>query len=305
MSVLEERERLYPVRMLDVYAGNVWDPAQELAKGTRGIICKAGQGGFYSLPKTFISDCERAGLPWGVYWVIDSRYDSGYHLRAIKQAFPDMNFGPLGWWWDCEKPKINMSDAIYRKTPYHGNGLIEAVIDKFTGWCGQSSGIYTAPGFARLVGWYSPMFKLKSLAKKLAAMPLWVAQYNDFILQPDLCGVWTDWLWWQYREGPDYNYFNGDQAKFQAYLDGYVPAPAPPLEDKYTGTVISFTGVNVRTAPGTSFAKITTLLRYAEVRGVELKEVSPTETWLKITYPLDGWVAVKYNNQELVRVEEI
>lgn len=305
MTVLEEREKRYPVRMLDVYAGNVWDPAAELAKGIRGIICKAGQGGFYSLPKTFISDCERAGIPWGVYWLIDSRYDSGYHMRAIKDAFRDMNFGPLGWWWDCEKPKIGMSDATYRKTPYQGNGLIEAVIDKFTGWCGQSGGIYTAPGFARLLGWYSPLFKMKSLAKKLAAMPLWVAQYNDYIMTPDLCGVWSDWLWWQYREGPDYNYFNGDLAKFQAYLDGYVVAPPPPSQDKYTGTVVSAWGVNVRTAPGTSFAKITTLLRNEEVRGVELNVVSPAETWLKITYPVDGWVAVKHNNQELVRVEEI
>ncbi|GAB4504899.1 MAG: hypothetical protein Fur0043_18940 [Anaerolineales bacterium] len=305
MTILEEREKLYPVRMLDVYSGNEWNPSEELAKGTRGIICKAGQGGYASLPKDFIANCESAGLPWGVYWLIDSRYDSGYHMRAIKDAFPDMNFGPLGWWWDCEKPKIGMSDATYRKTPYRGNGLIEAVIDKFTGWSGQSGGIYTAPGFARLLGWYSPLFKFRSLAKKLAAMPLWVAQYNDFIMAPDLCGVWSEWLWWQYREGPDYNYFNGNEAKFQAYLDGYVVTPPPPTQDKYTGTVISPWGVNVRTGPGISFTKITTLLRYAEVRGTELNEVSSAETWLKITYPVDGWVAAKYNNRDLVRVEEI
>jgi len=41
------------------------------------------------------------------------------------------------------------------------------------------------------------------------------------------------------------------------------------------------------------------------VRGTELTVVSPSETWLKITYPVDGWVAVKHNNRELVRVEEI
>jgi hypothetical protein len=305
MTVLEEREKLFPIRMVDIYAGNEWNAAEEKAKGTQGVVCKAGQGGYYSLPKTFIADCEKNGIAWGLYWLIDSRYDSGYHIRAIKRSFPDMNFGPLGWWWDCEKPNISMSDAQYRKTPYNGNGLLESVIDKFTGWSGKSSGIYTGPGFAALLGWNSTLFKLKSFAKKLAAMPLWTAQYNNFVMQPDLYGLWTDWLWWQYREGPDYNYFNGDDAKFQQMLDGYVVTPPPPVHDQYTGTVVSGSGVNVRTGAGISFNKIAALSKYTEVRGTELNVISPSEEWLKINYPTDGWVASKYNNQDLVIVKEV
>src|SRR5574342_36058 len=166
MTGLEERDHLYPIRMLDVYAGNVWDPAEEKAQGTRGVICKAGQGGFYSLPKTFISGCEDNDLAWGLYWLIDSRFDSGYHLRAIKQSFPAMNFGPLGWWWDCEKPKLSMTDRQYWKTPFAGHGLIESVTDKFLGWSGKPSGIYTSPGFAKLLGWNSVIFKSRELARK-------------------------------------------------------------------------------------------------------------------------------------------
>ncbi len=305
MPVLEEREALYPIRMLDVYAGNVWSPAEEKAKGTRGVICKAGQGGFYSLPNTFISDCENNGLAWGLYWLIDSRYDSSYHMRAIKQSFPAMNFGPLGWWWDCEKPKIGMPDRLYWKTPYAGNGLIESVIDKFVGWSGKTGGIYTSPGFARLLSWNSILFKAKNFAKKLAEMPLWVAQYNDFIMKPDLFGLWTDWVWWQYREGPDYNYFNGDEAKYKAMIDGYVVNPPPPVKDKYTGTVVSNRGVNVRSGAGTSFDKITSLPKYTEVIGTELKTVSTNEEWLKINYPADGWVATKYDGEVLVLVETV
>lgn len=305
MTVLEEREKLFPIRMVDIYAGNVWSAAEEKAKGTRGAICKAGQGGFYSLPKTFIADCEKNGLAWGLYWLIDSRYDSSYHMRAIKREFQDMNFGPLGWWWDCEKPKISMPDRLYWKTPYAGNGLIESVIDKFTGWCGKPGGIYTGPGFAALLGWSSVLFKLKALSKKLAEMPLWTAQYNDFVMKPDLYGSWTDWTWWQYREGPDYNYFNGDEAKFKALLDGYVVTPPPPSEDKYTGTVVSGSGVNVRTGAGTSFNKIGSLTKYTEVRGTALNVVSSEEEWLKINYPIDGWVATKYRSQNLVVVEII
>ena len=306
MTVLEDRDKLYPIRMLDVYAGNVWDPVQEKARGIRGVICKAGQGGFYSLPPTFISDCENNGLDWGLYWLIDSRFDSGYHMRAIKQNCADLNFGPLGWWWDCEKPQVTMPDRVYWRTPYSGNGLLESVIDKFTGWSGKSSGIYTSPGFAKLLSWNSIVFKSRGFAKKLAAMPLWVAQYNDFVMQPDTFGLWTDWVWWQFREGPDDNYFNGDEERYQALLEGYEPPPPqPPPANKYTGTVVSGSGVNVRTGASTAFNKIGSLSKYTEVVGTELNEVSATETWLKITYPMDGWVASKYNGQDLVTVQEM
>ena len=43
----------------------------------------------------------------------------------------------------------------------------------------------------------------------------------------------------------------------------------------------------------------------AAVVGTELKIVSPNEEWLKINYPMDGWVASKYNNQVLVNVVEV
>ena len=113
----------------------------------------------------------------------------------------------------------------------------------------------------------------------------------------------ADWLWWQYKEGPDYNYFNGDDAKFQEILEGHVVTPPPPTDNKYTGTVVSGPGVNVRTGPGISFNKIAALTKYTEVVGTELTEVSPTEEWLKINYPMDGWIATKYNGQELVTIE--
>lgn len=33
--------------------------------------------------------------------------------------------------------------------------------------------------------------------------------------------------------------------------------------------------------------------------------ISPEEEWLRINYPLDGWVATKYNNQVLVLIEDL
>ena len=106
-------------------------------------------------------------------------------------------------------------------------------------------------------------------------------------------------------EGPDYNYFNGDEEKFEKLVEGYVVTPPPPSEDKYTGTVVSGSGLNVRIGAGVSFDKISSLPKYTEVRGTELDVISPSEEWLKINYPIDGWIATKYKNQELVAVETI
>ena len=217
----------YPIQFVDIYSGNRWNAAEEKAKGTRGVIIKAGQGGWSSVPRQYVSDCHQVGLPFGFYWLIDSRYDSGYHMGAIKSTFPDKNFGALGMWWDCEKPRISMTDKEYWTTPYAGNGLIEAVTDKFLGWCGKTGGMYSNLGFAGLVGWNSILFKFKPLYKKLSYMPLWAAQYNNFIPSPTLFGPWKNWLIWQYRPEPDYNYFNGDEEKFQAFMAGN-PIPEPP-----------------------------------------------------------------------------
>jgi len=224
---------LYPIILLDIYKDNVFDAAAEKAKGIRGVIIKAGQGGYASLPLSFVAQCQAIGLPYGFYWVIDSRYDSGYHINAIKQTFPTMDFGKLGFWWDCEKPNWTMTDTEYWKTPYAGSGLIEAVTDKFFQWCFETGGMYTSPGFAKLLNWNSSVFKLSEFGRKLALMPLWVAQYNSTITHPDLFGNWSDWLLWQYREGPDLSYFNGDENKF-IQMFGLQDIPIPPSTQEKT-----------------------------------------------------------------------
>lgn len=257
---MPDLSNLYPIQIVDIYSDNRWSASEEKAKGTRGVIIKAGQGGYFSLPTKFIEEAEAVGLPWGIYWLIDSRFDASYHMRAIKTGFHDMNFGQLPWFWDCEKPRISMTEADYWKTPYAGNGLIESVLDKFLFWSGRMGEIYTSLGFSNLLGWNSPSFKFKPLYAKLSKRLLWSAQYNNFINQPTPFGPWSKgkWTLWQYRENPDYNYFHGNEEDWQALLNGTYSPPTteippivlPPIgEQMVKGTIISGFA-NIKTVDG-------------------------------------------------------
>lgn len=219
---------LYPIQIVDIYSFNTWNAADEKAKGTRGVIFKAGQGGYSSIPRNYIYDAEQVGIPWGVYWVIDSRIDSDSHMASIKSTFPDMDFGNLGLWWDLEKPKYDMTDIQYWATPYAGNALIESVMDKFFVWSGITGGVYTSRGFAKMLGWDTAGFLVKSLASKLEKMPLWTAQYNNTVTKPDIFAPFKTWELWQYRPDPDYNYYNGSEAEFIARFN--ITLPDPPVD---------------------------------------------------------------------------
>jgi hypothetical protein len=205
---------IYPVEIADVYFGNKLNAREEKSKGTKGVIIKAGQGGYTSLPFDFIYQCNKVNLPYGIYWVIDSRYSAEYHINEIKKSLSSKDFGKLGMWWDLEKPVWTMSDVDYYKTPYAGNSLIESITDAFYSWCGKTGGAYTSPGFAKLLGWNTDKFKSSPFANKLSRMPLWIAQYNSSITKPDLFGNWKNWTLWQYMAEPDYNYYNGTLEDF-------------------------------------------------------------------------------------------
>jgi hypothetical protein len=281
---------LYPIQIIDIYGGNEWwniDTAKK--RGLRGVIFKAGQGGWATYPKAWIGECVKADFPFGVYWLIDSRYDSGYHVGAIKNAFPDRYFGRLGWWWDIEKPRTTMTDTDYWKTPYSGNGLIQSVIEKFAGWSGEYGGIYTSPGMAARLGWGGTLFRYKALYKILSQMPLWVAQYNNRISRPDKIAPFGDaWTFWQYRERPDYNYFNGDETAFNQWLDGhdyYTPVSDPKLK-KYGVTTYA---LRVRSLPDVSSPSLKTLWMSTQITICD--EVGE---WYKISSPLEGYVNSKY-----------
>ena len=91
--------------------------------------------------------------------------------------------------------------------------------------------IYTSPGF------WSSYGKIKNSTQydaKWSYFPLWIAHYTK-AEKPTVPPPWSDWTFWQYTatgdglaygaesKGLDMNWFNGDQAAFNALMAQYTP----------------------------------------------------------------------------------
>jgi hypothetical protein len=58
----------------------------------------------------------------GGYWLCDSRFKSSAHIDEMKKWGVFDIETELGLWVDVEKPRISMTEAEYRATPYAGYG---------------------------------------------------------------------------------------------------------------------------------------------------------------------------------------
>lgn len=171
---------------------------------------------------------KTAGIPRGSYWFFDSRYDpiAQANLAAVTLGsdlgelpvfadYEESYGGPWAGWQNFKKFLVRLQDLLQLKE-----------IGIYTGyyyWRDHSP----APGAD--LEWFK-------------RFPLWMARYSSTIFP--LPAPWTDWLFWQYTSSGDgahygceskevdLNYFNGDQAAFNArFLGGIVlPPPAGPYE---------------------------------------------------------------------------
>jgi GH25 family lysozyme M1 (1,4-beta-N-acetylmuramidase) len=200
------------IQIMDVHPGGKFDIEYELNTGMDGVILKAGQGHLEYKWKDRAALCEAKGLPWGVYWLVDARYNPEGHKRAIKAAFPAGDFGPLGLWLDVEKPVWTMPDIVYRRLPFAYYKTVESVAQGVIAYSGKKPGIYTSPGMFNLCFGIVPLDKLAWFA----TLPLWSAQYK--VKKPSLYGAWTRILLWQYQENPDYSVFDGTEKEFRSHF---------------------------------------------------------------------------------------
>lgn len=217
-------------RIIDLVDGNAFDVQAELAAGTVGIIVKAGQGQLEYNWRQYTDQADRVGLPWGLYWVCDSRYSPESHKAAIKTAFPTGFFGQLGLWLDIEKPRIDMTDADYMKTPYHGYPLVISVWRGVQAYSGVYPNWYFGPGSWDLIIADMPKYLQDEISQKCNA---WIAHYtaND---HPDMRGSWSTWTLWQWREGPDLNRINPD---WWASLNIVPPVPQYYIIERHVAEV--------------------------------------------------------------------
>jgi hypothetical protein len=219
------------IKFIDLYSDNPFDPAKLIAEGYIGVVFKAGQGAWADIPR-YCSDwwelARQYSLKRGWYWLCDSRHKSADHITEMKKFHIFESVGELGLWVDIEKPVISMTERDYWKTQFAGyKNLIDFCYlitqEKVT------PGIYTGPGAYELVMRGAP----KTAHDYLSQFKLWTAQYPWIyvpgISKPSLYGSWKKWTWWQYREGPDVNLYNGTLDQFEAeYVGGVVLPPEPP-----------------------------------------------------------------------------
>lgn len=280
------------VKLVDIYSGNTRESMADLkAQGYSGVWFKLGQGGWADVPRyqpTWWDEAGAVGLLRGGYWLCDSRYHSSYHMDEIRKWDIKNKFiGELGFWVDIEKPQKTMTEAAYYATPYAGAAnLVDFIylleLDGF------KPGAYSGPGAYELVTRGAP----KSTHNYIARLPLWSAQYNNFITEPDLYGSFTTWEFWQKSEGPDINVYNGTDEEFVAKYGGVVPPP--PQENQMD--VKADIKVNIRADHSTSSADVGDLNVGASAVVSELWETGVTkgtdyEQWARIP---TGWVAVWY-----------
>ena len=189
------------IRVLDIYRGNRVDIAYEKATGIDAVIFKGGQGAYQDMRWNnwhIIDECRDADMPYGVYWVRDARIDPVAEKAAIKESFPDGNFGQLGFFLDVEKPVISMKEADYNRLPFAHYKPIESVLQSMQAFSKTGVGIYTSPGQWALCAGNVPELKQEWFAE----FPLWSAQYAP---SPQLYGKWTEIKMWQFRESPDWS----------------------------------------------------------------------------------------------------
>jgi len=243
------------IKIIDLYSGNDFVPGQLVMDGYSGVIFKAGQGAWADVPRyhpDWWQMAKDAGLKVGWYWLVDSRYPSADHLDEMDRFHILDDLGELGLWADVEKPVISMTEAEYWKTPYAGSAQVVDFV-YLVRLRGVKIGIYTGPGaFDLICGGASQTRK-----DYLSESELWTAQYTS-APQPNLYGAWKSWVWWQQREGPDVNVFNGSDAEFYAKYGGVQPPP-PTGENMLKGTVL--VDLNIRPSADTTQAAIGKLLK--------------------------------------------
>ncbi len=176
------------------------------------------------------AEAKKAGLPRGSYWFYDSRADPKQQAEKWAQTLGS-DAGELPLFADFEE-NYNGPHKGWQKW-YDFLERLKTLMGK------KEIGIYTADYY-----WTpnapNPVTNPAN-SEYFHQYPLWVAHYK--VSRPRIPKPWKDneWLFWQYTESGDgaaygvesleidLNYFNGDQAAFQARFN-----VQPPTAQKYT-----------------------------------------------------------------------
>jgi len=157
--------------------------------------------------------------------------------------------------------------------------------------------------------------------------PLWMASYPkpvDVTHTPEWAKLiplraWKRWDFWQYNDqdildgiygdiptrpaNVDFNFFNGDQAALDAFLEDYTPPP-PVESDGWIGTVTASRGVKMRALPSTGSAQLGAAVRQWSTLEIDQLEGDWAHVLKVNGGERVGWMAVRYGGQVLIQVVE-
>jgi lysozyme len=207
------------------------DFAHMKGSGAKFTIIKCGQKDFADRDYYLNMElAKQAGLPRGAYWFYDSRATP----QSQAELWADILGSDTG-----ELPLFADFEETYNGI-YRGGNNFRLFLDRLKELIpNKEIVIYT--------GYYYWMDNVStSLHGYYNQYALWIANYK--VNAPNIPAPWTTWLFWQYTDtgsgaiygtegAVDLNYFNGDEAAFNARFGlGNVTIPPETTEETHTPT---------------------------------------------------------------------
>ncbi|MEA4811147.1 MAG: GH25 family lysozyme [Anaerolineaceae bacterium] len=254
-----------------------------LASSVEGVIIRTSYGSRKDAYfDTHYTEFTKRGIPIGVYSFLTEYMPVDQQVATYKRMVEGKIF-KLGFWADIEAEAG--AELLTLATIRKWLSMADATL-------GVRHGIYTS--------WWMWQ-QCAGNAVGFGDRALWVAHYG--VINPRLPAGWSDWLFHQYSSTvihPGYNYvldtnrFNGDEAKWAAYLaagsSNETPNPLPEPSVLWKGRVIPAIGLNVRSERDyTKPNVLRTLPANTEVQVFE--EVG---AWVRISPDKQEWVVSRF-----------
>jgi len=230
------------------------------------------------------SECEKRGIPYGIYWYMKPDKNPKQTAFSFAAAYNDTN-KVLPPWMDSETCAGLNKAEVSNWTAKVDNNFADAT-DK-------RPGMYSSPGFANQYYWQTDY--QDSLKDRL----LWVANWTTANV-PEVPYVWSKvnqprtWTFWQWTskgKGIDYgmqsvcldlNYFHYSIAEFNNRFGTNIkplpgdttPPPPPDPQPSDHIYLVNVSDMSVRSKPNTG----ATSLYARAIKGREVEVLNETET---------------------------
>lgn len=284
-------------------------------QGVRFVINKATEGTeagpnwLHSTLEIYRAESKQLGLPFGAYHYWRFAFDAVAQAEYYCKHLGEVQFRPI---IDCERINNRAAGGGPIVSVQANINHLRVVCEKVYEITGVKPMIYTNwATWNELFGnttWFNDN-----------GYELWVASYR--LYAPYMPKGWGTWKLWQftsaykiagYYRGVDGNYFNGNEAAFEAYIAQIAklwnpepePEPEPPIEWTYNLAVLlpDVTALRIRSGPSTGYGVVGHVTQdHPLVEVIERKVINSATEWFRIGYK--QWAAAKYNGKKYLEVQ--